>query len=160
MDQIGITAGDLPAWISSFATVFLAIITYMYVKLVKAQSETMTEQGKIMQENIKRDQITRKYERLAKEMDELVGPLLSNMDDSTAPFFTMVHHSQERSSPIYQDIYVFWRDIKKYAYLAPRELRESLNNYLDARQKYRTAKIKPDEDATASKPCLIKPLKI
>ncbi|MHC1687213.1 MAG: hypothetical protein AB9879_05840 [Methanothrix sp.] len=136
LDQIGITLGDLPTWISAFAAVILAIITYKYVKLVKAQSDAMTDQGKIMQESIKRDQITRKYERLVKEMNDLVGPLFSKMDDHTAPFFTLVSHSRE-GAPFYQEIYDFWRDIKMNIYLAPTDLRQSLGNYLECRQKFR-----------------------
>lgn len=128
--------GDLPTWISAFATIILVYVTYRYVRLVKAQSDTMTNQGSIMQESIKRDRITRKYNGLSKEMDDLVGPLFSKMDDSTAPFFTVVSHSSEYG-PYFQEIYAFWRDIKKNMYLAPTGLRVSISNYLDARQKYR-----------------------
>jgi hypothetical protein len=65
----------------------------------------------------------------------------------------MVYHSQE-ASPRIQEIFVFWRDIKKNAYLAPSDLRESLNNYLDARQQFRMARLSrdlPAEQLTAAK---------
>lgn len=128
--------GDLPTWISALAAIILAFITLKYVRLVQKQSETMADQGGIMQESMKRDRITRKYEDLTKEMDNLVGPMFSKINDSTAPFFEKVSHSHEKEE-YYQEIFAFWRDIKKYIYLAPRDLRTSLSNYLDARQKYR-----------------------
>lgn len=136
LDQAGITMGDLPTWISALAAIILAIITYRYVRLVKGQSDVMAEQGRIMQENMKQDRLTRKYESLAREMDDLIGPLFSKMDDHTAPYFHVVYHSHE-GSPFYQEIYAFWRNIKKNIYLAPRDLRVSLSNYLDARQNTR-----------------------
>lgn len=132
LNQAGVNMGDLPTWISALAAVILAIITYRYVRLVKAQSDAMAIQSRVMQ-------ITMRHERLAKEMDDLVGPLFSKMEDNTAPFFTLVSHSNE-GAPFFQEIYSFWRDIKKNIYLAPRDLRRSLNAYLDARQKYRDVK--------------------
>lgn len=136
IDQASISMGDSPAWISALAAIILAVITYKYVGLVKAQSDTMAEQGRIMQESIKLDRFTRKYESLTKEMDDLIGPLFSKMDDSTAQYFHLVSHSHE-GAPFFQEIFAFWRDIKKNIYLAPRDLRVSLNNYLDARQNTR-----------------------
>jgi tetratricopeptide (TPR) repeat protein len=100
-----------------------------------------------------RGQLTRKYDRLNKEMDGLIGPLFSKIDDHTAPFFAMVYHSQE-AAPRIQEIYAFWRDIKMNAYLAPSDLRESLNNYLEARQQFRMARLSrdlPAEQLTAAK---------
>jgi hypothetical protein len=153
LDQASITMGDLPTWISALAAIILAIITYKYMRLVKGQSDVMAEQGRIMQESMKRDQLTRKYENLSREMDDLIGPLFSKMDDHTAPYFHAVYHSHE-GSPFYQEIYAFWRDIKKNIYLAPRDLRENLNNYLDVRQKYRRVSMDratPGEELTATR---------
>lgn len=108
------------------------------------QSDTVAEQSKATQ---------KKYERFMKEMDDLVGPLYSKMDDSTAPYFTLVYHSSE-STPRIQEIYAFWRDIKKSKYLAPRDLEESLSNYLDARQKFRMVRAssaRANEEINATK---------
>lgn len=142
LGQTGISIGDLPTWIGAFAAIILAIITYRYAGLVKEQSDTMAEQGRIMHDSMIRDHLARKCDRLSKEMDRLVGPLFSKMDDRSVPYFDVVYHSHEGSS-YFQEIYAFWRDIKKNIYLAPRDLRESLEIYLDARQKYR--KVRADK---------------
>jgi hemerythrin-like domain-containing protein len=139
LSQTAITMGDLPTWLSAAATIFLVVVTYKYVRLVKAQSDAMVTQSKVMEENTKREQIRMKYARLAKEMDDLIGPLYSKMDDNTAGYFTVVTHSNE-FAPHFQEMFSFWRDIKKNVYLAPKDLRESLSAYLDARQLLRTAK--------------------
>jgi hypothetical protein len=137
--------------ITAIATLFLVIITGYYAKKVRDQTKFMQDQSDVMRNSIKRDQLMRKYERLSREMDDLIGPLYSKMDDHTDPSFTVVSHSSE-GGPFYQEIFAFWRDIKKNIYLAPRDLQESLGNYLEARQKFRRVQknmTTPGEEATA-----------
>lgn len=118
--------------------------------LARELPDNMKEQGRIDQGSRGEDQL--KYERLCKEMDNLIGPLFSRTGDSTVQYFTKVYHSDEGSS-IMQGIFAFWRDIKKNIYLAPRSLRESLEYYSDAREKYRTTYVNRatrSEERTAS----------
>jgi hypothetical protein len=121
---------------------------------IKLNSMPFTEQDQAeIQLNNAAQSTQKKYDRLIKEMDELVGPLFSKMDDHTAPYFQMVHHSSEASQRI-QEMYAFWRNIKVKIYLAPEDLRMSLNIYLDARQKFRMVGMDrktPDEELTATK---------
>jgi hypothetical protein len=126
--------------ISNIILVTILIIVTIYYAIQTAK------QVKIMRENLR-------YERLIKEMDALVGPLYSILDDNTAPYLTLVYHSQE-TAPRFHDIHPFWRDIKKNIYLSPRDLRESLKNYLDVRQDYRRTRVDrttPGEEQTAAK---------
>jgi len=137
--------------ISNAILVFvLIIITAYYARQTRNQVVATQKQVEAMQNQVIHEQLIRKYEKLLKEMDDLVGPLFSKMDDRTAAFFHMVYHSSE--GPLVQEIFAFWRDVKKNIYLAPKDLRDSLSNYLDLRQKFRSVSMDrttPGEEATA-----------
>ena len=93
----------------------LVIITGCYAKQVKKQTELM-EKNRVVKE-------------LVKEMDKLVAPLYSKIENTTifqkgAPAYEV----SER--PIHQEYFRFWDEIKQTKYLGADYLRSAIDNYL------------------------------
>ncbi len=132
------------------AQVLMALVLALFSAFLWKSTD---KYAKITEKDLEMKERIRHIERLHKELDNIIGPLYSKMDDHTAPFFILVSHSSE-GAPFYQEIFAFWRDIKKNIYLAPRDLQESLGNYLKARQKFRMAQkdtTTPGEESTAAR---------
>jgi hypothetical protein len=89
----------------------LVIVTLWYAKQVKKQTEFM------------------KIDRLVKEMDKLVAPLYSKMEDKII-FQKGVPGYIDSTRPRDQGYFRFWDEIKQTKYLGPDYLRSAIDNYL------------------------------
>ncbi|HDN59456.1 MAG TPA: hypothetical protein ENG16_04160 [Archaeoglobus sp.] len=87
----------------------LVIITWWYAREVKKQTEFM------------------KMDRAVEEMEKLVAPLDSKIEDLYHPIFM-------NGTPLYGDQYheyhMFWNGIRQAKYLGPDYLRSAIDNYL------------------------------
>ena len=91
----------------------LVIVTLWYAKQVKKQTEFM------------------KIDRLVKEMDKLVAPLYSKMEDKDKTIFQKgVPGYIDGTLPRVQRYLRFWDEIKQNKYLGPDYLRLAIDNYL------------------------------
>jgi hypothetical protein len=108
----------------SDATVVLAIVAY------KSFKETQN-QASLMHENIEYDRLAKRYDRLNKEITELVGPLFSKKD-SYVIFGSAGNYgsfSSGSESPHEKEYQAFWDSVRKNIYLADRDLSSELQNY-------------------------------
>ena len=98
----------------------------------------METQSKIMLENAEYDRLSRRLERLNKEMALLVGPLYVRRNETG--IFKMVDRSERYSyhvkdvlNAMHYDYITFWEAIDLHLYLnQSSELRRALNNYSQA----------------------------
>ena len=100
---------------------FLVFVTYRYANQIKKQTEFM------------------KIDRVVKEMDNLVAPLYSKLDD----FYIFEKDIPRglRDVPSAIDEYNrFWEEVKKYKYLGPDYLRSAIDNYLKKDDSFKKAK--------------------
>ncbi|RZN41659.1 MAG: hypothetical protein EF813_02275 [Methanosarcinales archaeon] len=87
----------------------LVIITWWYAKEVKKQTEFM------------------KIDRSVKEMEKLVAPLHSKIDD---PYNSAFMNGTPSYRQHYPEYHTFWCEIKQAKYLGPDYLRLAIGNYL------------------------------
>ncbi len=80
------------------------------------------------------DQLARKYERLNREIKELLEPLISKKDDYLV-FESAGDYGS--NSPYGKEHKIFWENIKGKMYLADKALYSELQNYLSAMEKYK-----------------------
>jgi hypothetical protein len=106
-------------------------------KFIRDQSDAMTRQAKtmegqsnLMRANIEYDQLVRKYERLNRAMNKLVGPLFSKKDDY------VIFISGMNISPVPKEYKDFWEYITKNIYLADKDLYSELHSYFMAVKMY------------------------
>jgi hypothetical protein len=144
--------------ITAYSTLLLVLVTgalvlatWKYVKEVrgqatdmrdqanamKSQAETMEKQSRLMIENIEHDRLIRKYERLNKEITELVAPLLSKKDEylifgSAGDYGSSNLDANEKHK-------VFWDNVKEKMYLADNALASELHNYFLAMETFKNS---------------------
>lgn len=116
----------------TFGTFVLIAVTWRYVVEVRRQSTTMAGQAGIMSQQMNRDRLTRKYEKLTKEMTLLVGPLYAVRDD-----YLIKTGGYSSDSPYYREHRSFWGDIEKNMYLAQWDLLPKLMDYFSAMNIYK-----------------------
>ena len=109
----------------TFSTFVLIAITWKYVGEVRRQASIMSQQ-------MNRDRLVRKYEKLTKEMTLLVGPLYAISDD-----YLIKTGGYNESSPSYKEHRSFWGDIRRNMYLAQRDLLPKLEDYFSAMNIYK-----------------------
>lgn len=115
---------SLPNGTSSFvltiATVVLAVATIQL-------KNTTEKYAKTAEDMLNQQRNTMIKDRLLKEMDLLVAPLYSVIDDSF--LFQKGDDPRNNSDPLVHKYYDFWDGIKQNAYLGSSDLREKLDNY-------------------------------
>lgn len=87
----------------------LVIITWWYAREVKKQTEFM------------------KIDRAVEEMEKLVAPLHSKIEDLYHPIFM---NGTPSYSQHYHEYHQFWNEIRQAKYLGPDYLRSAIDNYL------------------------------
>lgn len=110
------------------ATVILVFVTGYYANQVRKQSD-------IMSNNVVTDQLSKKLDRLQKEMDLVVAPLVAAKEKENWYFGYSIRPSQETWEKNYY-YFEFWQNVRQNKYLTKGELKETLNNYLVANQAY------------------------
>jgi hypothetical protein len=90
-----------------------------------------------------------KRDRLAKEMECLVGKLYSKRMDKNI-FFKLSSERRNSNGEGVKEHFRFWDKIEQYMYLGPPELRSSLNKYIESKsgtdKKYEKAEGKSGTD--------------
>lgn len=115
----------------------LLIVTWIYAIEVKHQSKAMMQQ-------IGRDLLAKKYEKLTKEMTFLVGPLYTAKDS----YLIIRSGGYNETSPYFREHHSFWDNIKKNMYLAQPDLFLALNDYFSAMSIYRDSPINENAEHT------------
>lgn len=118
------------ALLSACSTYAVVLVTLVYAITTSEQRDVMFTQLEEMQ----RDQ---KIQRLNKEMDNIVGPLYSRLDDphifNPNPLISKFGYVDGiLHQPSYEE-YVFWEGIKQNKYLTPHNLRAAIDSYLKIR---------------------------
>lgn len=116
--------------ITAIATIVLAIITFIYVKLTESM---LNEQRK-----------SNRKDRLTQEMDLLVAPLYTKIEDKII-FQKGAQSNIDSPLPRDKEYLKFWDEIKRNMYLAPDNLRSAINNYLKNKSKSTTKDKELDE---------------
>lgn len=140
LDQYVLINGLMLDWnqvlsiVTVIATVALAVFAYTSFKETKYQAS-------LMRENMDYDRLTKRYDRLNKEIAELVGPLISQKDRyvifESAGEFNSAAHGLE--TPYDKEYRAFWNNIRKNIYLADKDLSIELQNYFLAIEKFKNS---------------------
>jgi len=109
----------------------LLIVTGIYANEVRHQS-------KVMKLQMEHSLLARKYEKLAKEMAYLVGPLYAARDSYT---IMRSGGNYPENSRYLSEHCSFWNDIKKNMYLAKPDLLLSLYDYFSAMDVYKKSSV-------------------
>ena len=104
---------------------------------MKRQADAMEGQSSLMHENMEHDRLSKKYERLIKEMTLLIGPLYGRRKEDY--IFEMVNRSQRYGTHIrdvqnakHYDYVTFWDTVDQYMYLnQSSELSRAFGNYYE-----------------------------
>lgn len=136
IDDIMIDWNQVLSIVTVIATVVLTLVAYRSFKEVKRQADLMEKQSSLMHENMEYDRLMRRYDRLNKEIAELIGPLFSKKDnflifDSAGEYGSNTQYAIE-----YQ---MFWDNIREKIYLANKDLNSGLQNYFLAIEKYKNS---------------------
>lgn len=102
---------------------------------MKRQADAMEGQSNLMLENMEYNRLSKRHERLSKEMTLLVGPLYARRKEKQ--LFQMIDRSERYTSHardmvnlMHHDHITFWENIDQYLYLnQSSELRRALSNY-------------------------------
>lgn len=105
---------------------------------MKRQADAMEGQSSLMRENMEHDRLSKRYERLIKEMTLLIGPLYARRKEKF--IFEMVNRSERYGTHLrdvqnakHYDYVTFWDTIDRYLYLnQSSELSRALGNYNQA----------------------------
>jgi hypothetical protein len=125
MVELNIIGSIIKDYGPTFSTFVLIAITWKYVSEVGHQASIMSQQ-------MNRDRLVKKYEKLTKEMTLLVGPLYAIRDD-----YLIKTGGLGESSPSYKEHRSFWGDIRRNMYLARRDLLPKLEDYFSAMHTYK-----------------------
>jgi uncharacterized protein YoxC len=105
---------------------------------MKRQADAMEGQSNPMLENMEYNRLSKRHERLNKEMTLLVGPLYARRKEKN--IFQMIDrserytfHAKDIVNLMHHDYITFWENIDQYLYLnQSSELRRALGNYYQA----------------------------
>lgn len=105
---------------------------------MKRQADAMERQSSLMLENMEYNRLSKRHERLSKEMTLVVGPLYARRKEKN--IFQMIDRSERYTFHVrdivnlmHHDYITFWENIDQYLYLnQSSELRRALGNYYQA----------------------------
>ena len=123
----------------------LAYLTYelwrttsRYADQVETQTGIMTKNAELSERTLEIGEKNRRREQLIKEMDKLVGPLYSRINDkgifNPRGIDGTRYWDNSLTGEIDKKLYeegVFWQEISQYKYLATYELQHKIDRYLE-----------------------------
>jgi hypothetical protein len=133
------------AIVTTIGTVALAITTWLYRKDVKRQAETMEKQSNLMYEKMEYDRLVKSYERLLKEMNNLVAPLYTMKNNDV--IFSLQISSRKWQDAKGNEHFTFWEGIKQNMYLSTPDLHSRLIDYFSKENMFWTKNQQPEKDA-------------
>jgi len=125
------------AAVLAYLTYELWRTTSRYADQVGKQTDIMARNTELSEATLEIEEIIRQRNRLKKEMDKLIGPLYSRIEDKQifnprgtgGGRYWKDASSHEIDKQLYEEG-CFWQEVARYKYLAPLDLRTKIDEYL------------------------------